>query len=108
MATLRSDMIIDRPVEDVWSVVSDAGRISAWFPSVLTSAVIGDERHCELEGGVPLHEVVVTDDGELHRFQYRIVGVYGTEIGAAKLAGALGPAIADGVRGLKEYCESRP
>ena len=131
MATLRSDIIIDRPVEDVWSVVSDAGAISEWFPSIVTSSVTGDERHCELEGGAPLHEVIVTNDAELHRFQYRIVGgalpaeshlgtidviglddgrslvVYGTEIEPDKLARGLGPGVAAGVRGLKEYCESR-
>ncbi len=130
MATLRSDIIIERPVEEFWAVVSDAGRISEWFPSVLTSSVTGDARHCQLEGDIPLEEEVVTTDADLHRFQYRIVGggvpveshlgtidvigvddgrslvVYGTEIEPDELAGALGPATADGFRGLKKYCES--
>lgn len=129
MATLRTHLVIDRNADDVWSVVSDAGNISAWFPSVQTSAVTGSERHCTLEGGIPLDEEIVTSDDVLRRFQYRIVGggvpvslhlgtvdvleqgdsslvIYSTEIEPDEAAGALGPAIEDGLRGLKAYCES--
>ncbi len=131
MATLRSNITIDRPAQEVWAVVSDAGRISEWFPSVQTSTASGSGRSCELQGGVPLEEEIVTSDPDLRRFQYRIVGggvpadfhlstvdvlpldddrslvVYSTEITPDKLAGTMGPAIEGGVRGLKEYCESR-
>lgn len=131
MATLRSDISIDRPAEQVWAVVSDAGRISEWFPSIQTSSADGQGRSCELQGGVPLQEEIVTNDPELRRFQYRIVGggvpvqshlgtvdvlpldgdrslvVYSTEITPDELAGTMGPAIESGVRGLKDYCESR-
>ncbi|MDQ3454368.1 MAG: SRPBCC family protein [Actinomycetota bacterium] len=131
MATLRSDIRIDRPAGEVWSVVSDAGRISEWFPSVLTSTASGSGRSCELQGGVPLEEEIVTNDDALRRFQYRIVGggvpaeshlgtvdvlavddatslvVYSTEITPDELAGTMGPAVEGGVRGLKEYCERR-
>lgn len=132
MATLRSDVTIGRPAEEVWAVVSDAGRISEWFPSILTSSADGDQRSCELEGGVPLTEEIVTNDPALRRFQYRITGggvpvhshlgtvdvlgldddrslvVYSTEVMPDELAGALGPAIDNGVQGLKQYCEGRP
>ena len=131
MATLRSDITIDRPAEEVWAVVSDAGRISEWFPSVMTSTATGNQRSCELEGGVPLTEEIVTNDDSLRRFQYRITGggvpaeshlgtvdvlpletgrslvVCSTEVTPQEVAGALGLAIEDGVRGLKEYCERR-
>ena len=131
MATLRSHIAIDRPVEEVWAVVSDAGRISEWFPTIVSSTASGNGRSCELEGGVPLEEEIVTNDDELRRFQYRIVGgvvpaeshlstvdvlgldggrslvVYSTEITPDELAGTMGPAVEGGVRGLKEYCESR-
>ncbi|WP_254781231.1 SRPBCC family protein [Modestobacter sp. DSM 44400] len=128
---LRSDITIDRPAEEVWAVVSDAGRISEWFPSIVTPSANSDERSCELEGGVPLTEGVVTNDSSLRRFQYRITGggvpvesqlgtvdvlaldsgrslvVCSTEVTPDELAGALGPAIDDGVKGLKEHCERR-
>jgi carbon monoxide dehydrogenase subunit G len=131
MATLRSHVTIERPADDVWSVVSDAGRISEWFPAIASSSASDDARSCQLQGGVPLEEEIVTNDAELRRFQYRIVGggvpadshlgtidvlglddgrslvVYGTEITPDELAATMGPAIEDGVRGLKEYCESR-
>lgn len=132
MATLRSDITIDRPADEVWAVVSDAGRISDWFPSVLTSSLDGDQRSCELAGGVPLTEEIVTNDSSLRRFQYRITGggvpaeshlgtvdvlplharrslvVYSTEIMPDELAGTLGPAVEEGIHGLKQYCERRP
>ncbi|MGB3230952.1 MAG: SRPBCC family protein [Mycobacterium sp.] len=102
---------------------------SCWFPSVQTSEAAGGERHCVLAGGAPLDEEIVTSDDELCRFQYRIVGgglpvafhlgtidvldqgdrslvIYSTEIDPDEVAGTLGPAIEDGLRGLKMYCES--
>lgn len=130
MATLRTHLTIDRPADEVWSVVSDAGNISAWFPMVQKSEAGGGERHCVLDGDVPLDEEIVTDDAELRRFQYRIVGggvpvdshlgtvdvleqggsslvVYSTEVTPDEVAGVLGPAIEEGLRGLKTYCEAR-
>ncbi len=130
MATLRTHLTIDRPADEVWSVVSDAGSISAWFPMVATSSLDGDTRHCELDGGVPLDEEIVTNDAALRRFQYRIVGggvpveshlatidvldhggsslvLYSTEVTPDEIAGTLGPAVEDGLKGLKSYCESR-
>jgi len=129
MATLRSHITIDRPADQVWAVVSDAGAISTWFPMVQTSTASGEDRHCTLEGGVPLDEKIVTNDPNLRRFQYSIVGggvpaqshlgtidvieqggislvVYSTEITPDELAGTLGPAIEDGIRGLKQHCET--
>ncbi len=129
MATLRTHITIDRPADDVWAVVSDAGNISAWFPIVKTSEANDGKRHCELDGDVPLDEEIVTNDPSLRRFQYRITGggvpaeshlgtvdvldqdggrslvVYSTEVTPDEIADTLGPAIEDGVRGLKQYCE---
>lgn len=128
MATLRTHLTIDRPADAVWSVVSDAGNISAWFPAVKTSTATSDARECELADGSPLTEEIITNDPELRRFQYRITGgmpveshlgtvdvidngentlvVYSTEITPDSLADVLGPAVEDGVHGLKEYCET--
>lgn len=128
MATLRTHTTIDRPAKEVWDVVSDAGNISAWFPAVKTSSASGSARECELADGSPLSEEIITNDPELRRFQYRITGgmpveshlgtvdvidngsntlvVYSTEITPDSLAGVLGPAVEDGVHGLKEYCEA--
>jgi uncharacterized protein YndB with AHSA1/START domain len=130
MATLRTHIRIDRPADDVFAIVGDAGNVAAWFPIVRTSTATAAERHCRLQGDVPLDEAIVTNDPELRRFQYRITGggvpvdshlstvdvidlagsslvVYSTEVTPDEVADTLGPAIEDGVRGLKEYCESR-
>jgi hypothetical protein len=131
VATLRSDITIDRPADEVWVVVSDAGRTSQWFPTVVASSSSGHERSCELQGGVPLEEEIVTNDPDLRRFQYRIVGggvpadfhlgtidvlaldeasslvLYSTEIEPDRLAGTMGPAVEGGIQGLKDYCGRR-
>ncbi len=130
MATLRSHTRIDRPADAVWSVVADAGAISTWFPAIRSSSVSGNRRSCELAGGIPLEEEIVTSDDELRRFQYRIVGggvpvqehlgtvdvlpdgdgsivVYSTEIEPAETGDQLGPAIEQGIAGLKQHLESR-
>lgn len=56
MATLRSHITVERPVDKVWAVIGDAGSISDWFPMVQTSSATGEDRHRELDGGVPLDE----------------------------------------------------
>jgi uncharacterized protein YndB with AHSA1/START domain len=128
MASLRAHTRIARSPEEVWTVVSDAGAISTWFPSIEKSSVSGSTRSCELAGGVPLVEEIITSDPQLRRFQYRIVGggvpvnhhlgtvdvledqdgslvVYSTEVTPDELAGQLGPAVEEGLQGLKAHLE---
>jgi len=129
MATTRSHVRINRSADDVWKVVSDAGNIAAWFPSITTSSVSGTTRSCEMEGGIPLVEEIVTNDPRLRRFQYRITSgvpleshlgtvdvlddgtasivVYTTDVVPDAMADVLGPSIEAGVQGLKQYCENR-
>ncbi|WP_116040402.1 SRPBCC family protein [Amycolatopsis palatopharyngis] len=129
MATVRSHTRINRPAEDVWNVVSDAGNIAAWFPAIKTSSASESARNCELADGTRLTEDIVSNDPELRRFQYRITGgvpaedhlgtvdvladggesmvVYTTEVRPDAIADTLGPVIEEGLQGLKQYCESR-
>lgn len=127
MATLRSHATIDRPAQQVWDVVSDAGSISTWFPAIKDSSATANARHCVLGDGSPLDEEIVTNDDDLRRFQYRITGgmpveshlgtvdvidngsntlvVYSTEVTPDSLADTLGPVIEEGLQGLKQHCE---
>lgn len=73
MATVRQHIRINRPADDVWKVISDAGAISSWFPGIETSSASGSRRECSMAGGVPIVEDIVTNDDELRRFQYRII-----------------------------------
>lgn len=130
MASLRATARIDRSAADVWSVVTDAATISSWFSGITASRVDGAVRTIELGPGVELVEDVVTNDGELRRFQYAITKapfpidrhlgtvdvldvdgsalvVYSTEITPDELAAVMGPSIEDGLAGLKEFCEKQ-
>lgn len=79
MATIRRELRIDRPADEVWAVVGDVGRIHEWFPGIVGCEVstTGDGtvvRTVTLGTGLRLEEHVVTNDPCLRRFQYRIVG----------------------------------
>ncbi|WP_036499056.1 SRPBCC family protein [Nocardia aobensis] len=126
MASLRSEIIIDRPADAVWKVVEDVPAISSWFPAITESAGDRTRRTVRLSDGSRLEEEVVTLDGELRRLQYRVVGgdlpvanhlgtvdvieleagralvVYSTDIEPAELADAFGPACAQGLAGLRD------
>lgn len=45
MATIRTDVYIDRTPDDVWSVVGDIGGLSEWMPGVETSSLV-ENRNC--------------------------------------------------------------
>jgi hypothetical protein len=74
MASLRSDIRIARPPQDVWALVGDAPRIVEWFPGMESVVMDGATRTVTLRSGLPLIEEVVNVDEWLRRFQYRIVG----------------------------------
>jgi hypothetical protein len=128
VASLRSQVRIARPADDVWKLVSDPAEISSWFPGIEEASSTGRTRSCTLAGGMQLEEDIVTVDDELRRFQYRITDgmpveyhlgtvdvledgpdaslvVYSTEVQPDRLADVMQPAIEGGVRGLKEAAE---
>lgn len=78
MASIRREIRIDAPVDDVWPLVGDPGRIHHWFPGIVACTVehtdVGVVRTVTLGSGITLEEHVVTNDPIAHRFQYRIVG----------------------------------
>lgn len=78
MASIRRELRIDRPAEDVWPLIGDPGRIPEWFPGIVSAEVAEDDegvaRTVTLATGIPLVERVITNDPLAHRFQYRITG----------------------------------
>jgi carbon monoxide dehydrogenase subunit G len=78
VATLRREIRIRRPAEDIWQVITDPGTIHEWFPGIVASSVDEDDdgvfRIVELASGIRLTERIVTNDSTLRRFQYRIEG----------------------------------
>jgi carbon monoxide dehydrogenase subunit G len=73
MASIRHHARIDRPADEVWALVSDAGGLDSWFPGVDACKLEGDVRTVSTMG-MEIEEQVVLSDGELRRFQYSIVG----------------------------------
>jgi hypothetical protein len=78
MASIRREIRIARPADEVWAVVGDRGAVHHWFPGIVACTVAEDAdgtfRTVELGTGVQLVERIVTHDPLARRFQYRIVG----------------------------------
>jgi hypothetical protein len=72
MATARAHVRVARPPDEVWAVVSDPVGIPGWFPGVAETTLDGSVRHVVTTTGVEVDEHIVTNDGGLRRFQYRI------------------------------------
>jgi hypothetical protein len=127
MATVRKDIRIDRPADDVWKVVSDVGAIADWFPMIESSSASGSTRSCTVAGGGELEEEIVTNDPALRRLQYRIkegmpvdfhlatidvledgdgaLVIYGADLEPDEVADVMGPAFESGLEGLKAHLE---
>lgn len=90
MASIRRELRIGRPAAQVWPLIGEPGRIHEWFPGIETSTVEQTEegvtRTVTLRTGIPLVELVVTNDPIAHRFQYRITGgVFRSHLGTVDL-----------------------
>lgn len=66
MHTFSTETTIAAPVNKVWKVLADIGRIHQWNPGVIASHTTSDQptgsgatRHCDLGGRNFLHEEVV-------------------------------------------------
>lgn len=71
-ASLRRQVRIACPADDVWAVVGDPQRITEWFPGIVAAEVDGDTRTITTGSGLPMPEQIVTRDRLQRRFQYRI------------------------------------
>jgi len=72
MATIRHHTRIAAPADEVWAVVSDPAGITEWFPGIDGCTFDGEVRHVSTMG-MEIGERVITDDGDLRRFQYSMV-----------------------------------
>jgi hypothetical protein len=71
-ASVRREVRIDRPADEVWALVGDPSRIAEWFPGIVSATVDGTTRVVTTGAGIPMPEEIVTDDALQRRFQYRI------------------------------------
>ena len=72
MGTVRRQIEIDRPADDVWALVGDPTTIDQWFPGIVGCTVDGTIRTITTNSGLPIPEEIVTIDAIQRRFQYRV------------------------------------
>ncbi|MCU1502369.1 MAG: hypothetical protein JWM12_1723 [Ilumatobacteraceae bacterium] len=72
MGTSRAHARISRPADEVWDAVTDPNGIVAWFPGVAGCTHADGVRHVTTSSGIEVDEVIVTNDGQLRRFQYSL------------------------------------
>ena len=72
MATLRREIRIDAPADEVWKVVGKPEILCLWFPGITASTVDGNTRTITTGTGIPMPEEIITNDSLQRRFQYRI------------------------------------
>jgi uncharacterized protein YndB with AHSA1/START domain len=70
--TVRRQVRIARPPEEVWRWVGAPERLAEWWPGITAAAVDGDSRVVTTGSGLPMPETILTVDPLQHRFQYRI------------------------------------
>jgi uncharacterized protein YndB with AHSA1/START domain len=72
MATVRREVRVERPADEVWAVVGDPAALPVWFPGIVDAKVDGDSRVITTASGLPMPERIVTIDALQRRFQYRL------------------------------------
>ena len=70
--TVRRQVRIARPPDEVWAVVGAPARLPEWFPGIVGCEVDGQTRVIHTGSGIPMPEELITIDPILRRFQYRI------------------------------------
>jgi uncharacterized protein YndB with AHSA1/START domain len=70
--SVRREVRISRPADEIWSIVGDPARVQEWFTGIESSTVDGNSRVVVTGSGLPMPEEIVTNDSILRRFQYRI------------------------------------
>lgn len=74
MGTVRREVRIGRPADDVWAMVGEPAALSQWFPGVVDATVEGTTRVITTASGLTMPEEIVTNDPLQRRFQYRLTG----------------------------------
>ena len=71
-ASVRRQVRIGRPPDDVWAYIGDPSRLPEWFPGIDAATVDGTMRIITTGSGIPMPEQILTNDPLQRRFQYRI------------------------------------
>ena len=72
MGTVRREVRIARPADEVWAVIGDPGSMAEWFPGVVDCTVDGQVRVITTAAGLPVPEELLVVDDLQRRLQYRV------------------------------------
>lgn len=71
-ASVRREVRISLPAEQVWKVIGDPSRVAEWFGGIDSATVDGSSRTIMTGAGIAMLEEILTNDSLQKRFQYRI------------------------------------
>ena len=76
MATIRREVIVEAPADEVWDAIRDVGAAHRRvFPGVLTDVRMdGDARIVTFANGLVVRELIVDVDDDARRFAWAAVG----------------------------------
>ncbi len=77
--SIRTEVRISRPPDEVWTLAGDPARIHEWFPGISSCTVDGDQRVVTTGSGLSFPEQILTVDRLQRRFQYRITAPFVAE-----------------------------
>jgi hypothetical protein len=72
MATIYTEVELDRPADEVWAQVADVGGISNMLSIVDESSAEGDIRRCTLASGAEIEEQIISIDHDTRRVAYTL------------------------------------
>lgn len=72
MAHVEQTVEIQRPVDEVWAVAGDPGRIGEWLPLLSDATLEGDVRVCRTSDGGELRERILDRSEEGRYYVYTI------------------------------------
>jgi hypothetical protein len=72
LGSIRNELVIERPADQVWELAGDASRLHEWFPGIVSLDLDGNKRTIHLAGGLSMPEDIVINDQLSRRFEYSI------------------------------------
>jgi hypothetical protein len=72
LGSIRHEIRIHRPADEVWALAGDPARLHEWFPGIVACQVDGRNRVITTAAGLPMPEEILVHDPIQRRFQYRL------------------------------------
>lgn len=72
LGSIRHEVRIARPAEEVWALAGDPARLHEWFPGIVACTVDGTTRTITTGTGMDMPEEILVRDDVHRRFQYRV------------------------------------